>query len=874
MKKTFVKYPEYIKLSVLTFGIFIIVYVIDNFTDGIILNHHGHSAIEAMGGMAAIVMTFFLLQRSDEKNGKYYVILAVSFFSLAAFDISHSLTEIGDKFVFLRTMSDLFGSFILILLWFSSVLKLDQKKYQKIIFYTIISLCIIFSISTHAFLDLIPPMILNGSFTPIASILNLLSSFLFLIAAIKLFIIYHQTNENEFFLFGAVTFLFAIAGFLFPVSDPWYYIWWLWHLIRLVSYVVLLTIAVRSYSKKNESLIKSINEKNILEQELRQSEEKHRSIFESSIDSFIITDFDGQIVEANPAACKSYGYTHAEMISMNASKLIHPEYLHVFEQFKKDIKERGSFIGENVEIAKDGKIIYSEIRGSIINFNNKSHLLAVIRDLSEKKNIEQRLAENEKRFQIIFNKNPDAIFLAEADTGLIVDANPAAEVLLKKNRDEIIGIHQRYLHPEDTAQENEEKFKECLTNNLDLVQSEVIDSENNRIPVEIAIAVLEHRENMYLIGIFRNISERIESQNRISEALSFNETLFAESPIGKLVYDGEGQAILVNKMAQEVLETAENEITKHTMYNFPIWQSSNVINLFESILNNGGTESQGIEFKSKSGETKYLDCSFSKISRLNKPHLLVILKDISELKRTEKSMKDMILKLEISNKELEQFAYVASHDLQEPLRMVSSYTQLLQKRYKGKLDESANEFIHYAVDGANRMQLLINDPLQFSRVTTKGSQFVKTDLNSLVGSAIAQLQENIQKTNTLIATSELTTISVDSKQIRRVFISLIENAIKYKSEKDPIINITGRILENEYEVSIADNGIGVSPAYAKKIFEIFERLHSNDKYTGTGIGLAICKRIIERHGGNIWVESTLGKGSTFKFTISNNISEV
>jgi signal transduction histidine kinase/CHASE3 domain sensor protein len=221
-----------------------------------------------------------------------------------------------------------------------------------------------------------------------------------------------------------------------------------------------------------------------------------------------------------------------------------------------------------------------------------------------------------------------------------------------------------------------------------------------------------------------------------------------------------------------------------------------------------------------------------------------------------------------SNQELEQFAYVASHDLQEPLRMVASFTQLLEKRYKDKLDDDAKEFIHYAVDGASRMQRLINDLLDYSRVTTQGKPLVKIDLSAVLGMAVANLHNRIQESGALVVNDNLPFVKGDEIQLMRVFQNLIDNAIKFKGDESPKIIIKSEIVNNKAVISVEDNGIGIDFKYKERIFIIFQRLHSIAKYTGTGIGLAVCRRTVERHGGKIWFESEPGKGTTFKFTLN------
>ena len=221
-----------------------------------------------------------------------------------------------------------------------------------------------------------------------------------------------------------------------------------------------------------------------------------------------------------------------------------------------------------------------------------------------------------------------------------------------------------------------------------------------------------------------------------------------------------------------------------------------------------------------------------------------------------------------SNSELQQFAYVASHDLQEPLRMVASFTQLLAKRYNEKLDDDAREFINYAVDGATRMQTLISDLLNYSRVGTQGKPLVPTDCDALLKRVVESIQFNIEETGAKIESDPMPMVMADSQQLGQLFQNLITNAIKFHGEEAPHVWISAERNGNDWKISVRDNGIGISQEHSDRIFIIFQRLHTKTEYPGTGIGLAICKKIVERHGGRIWVEPSAGKGSTFCFTIA------
>jgi len=220
-----------------------------------------------------------------------------------------------------------------------------------------------------------------------------------------------------------------------------------------------------------------------------------------------------------------------------------------------------------------------------------------------------------------------------------------------------------------------------------------------------------------------------------------------------------------------------------------------------------------------------------------------------------------------SNAELQQFAYIASHDLQEPLRMVTSYLQLIERRYKGQLDADADDFIQFAVDGAVRMRTLINDLLTYSRVGTQAHPFERMNCSKAVEDAIANLKVAIEENQAVVTYQDLPELEADSIQITQLFQNLISNAIKFRSEVQPQVEIEATHQDDVWQFAVSDNGIGIDPQYAERIFVIFQRLNNRVDYAGTGIGLAVCKKIVERHGGKIWVQSELGKGATFYFTI-------
>ena len=284
-----------------------------------------------------------------------------------------------------------------------------------------------------------------------------------------------------------------------------------------------------------------------------------------------------------------------------------------------------------------------------------------------------------------------------------------------------------------------------------------------------------------------------------------------------------------------------------------------------------GIMDKGLVFETvhlrKDGTTFPAEVSAREIKIEGTDFVQSIIRDISERKQAEAKLSQAVEELTRSNEELEKFAYVASHDLQEPLRMVSSFVQLLEKRYKGKLDQDADDFINFAVDGANRMQILITDLLAYSRVGRRGKEFKETSCEAVLDRALSNLQAVVEQSGAVVTRDPLPEVMGDGSQLTQLFQNLIGNAIKFCKDWTPSIHISAERKKNEWVFSIRDNGIGIAPEYSERIFSIFQRLHGRQEYQGTGIGLAICRKVVERHGGRIWVESEPGSGSTFYFTI-------
>jgi PAS domain S-box-containing protein len=335
------------------------------------------------------------------------------------------------------------------------------------------------------------------------------------------------------------------------------------------------------------------------------------------------------------------------------------------------------------------------------------------------------------------------------------------------------------------------------------------------------------------------------------------------------VKDLQGRFLIVNRYHEEVLGLTQKQIVGKTVFDIhPLELAQAYTANDRQVLESGKT----LEFEEttplQDGEHTYVSVKFPMRDTYGRIVALgAICTDITGRKRIEEELRHTADELARSNVELEQFAYVASHDLQEPLRVIAGMVQLLQQRYQGKLDARADEFIAHILDGTVRMQTLIDDLLVYSRVGRQGKPFTPTDTSAPLQDALANLAATIQESGAVITHDTLPVVIADPTQLVQLFQNLVGNALKFRSQRPPEIHIGVERLPAEWRFAVCDNGIGIEPQYFERIFTVFQRLHTRREFPGTGIGLAICKKIVERHGGQIWVDSQPGQGSTFYFTI-------
>jgi PAS domain S-box-containing protein len=349
--------------------------------------------------------------------------------------------------------------------------------------------------------------------------------------------------------------------------------------------------------------------------------------------------------------------------------------------------------------------------------------------------------------------------------------------------------------------------------------------------------------------------------------------LLEAAPDAMVVVNQGGEIVLLNVQAEKQFGYSRDELVGQKVKNIiPEGFAERLIadgtrSAAEALAQQIGT---GIELsgRRKDGSKFPIEIMLSPLESTEGILVTAAIRDITERKKSEEHLVKTVGELKRSNDELQQFAYVSSHDLQEPLRMVASYTQLLAKRYKGRLDSDADEFIAFAVDGCNRMQGLIQDLLAYSRTGTNGKPLREISGDDALHEALTNLRTTIGESGAVVTHDSLPVIQADDTQLTQVFQNLIGNAIKYRSAEVPRVHVSAtKNGGHEWIFSVRDNGLGIDPQYFERIFILFQRLHGRNEFEGTGIGLAICKKILERLGGRIWVESQPGKGSTFHFTL-------
>ncbi len=484
----------------------------------------------------------------------------------------------------------------------------------------------------------------------------------------------------------------------------------------------------------------------------------------------------------------------------------------------------------------------------------------------DKEQAELSLRESEELYRTLVETAPEAVLTTDLDGNLTFVSQRTLHLFGYEHADEILGKSSlNFIAPQEHELAMENFSQAFETGEVERIEFTFLRKDGTTFIGELNAALLrdDTGKPRGFISTAMDITDRIKTQEALRKSEKEYRNLVDNALVGVFKTSLEGQVLFANEAVADILDfdSAEELISEEaiTRYRYPEQWEQFLIEMQDK----GQVENFELEVVTKKDRYKHVLMN----ATIEGDTISGMIMDITNLKQAERVLLLTMQELERSNEELEQFAFVASHDLQEPLRMVTNFLQLLEERYKNELDADADEFIAFAVDGASRMQRMIKDLLEYSRVGTQGQAFVPMDCEAVFMKVGENLKVTIEENAVSLTHDPLPLVMGDETQLGQLFQNLIVNAIKFRGDQSPEIHVGVVQKDSKWVFSIKDNGIGIDPEFADRIFVIFQRLHPDGEYPGSGIGLSISKRIVERHGGRIWVESKPGRGSTFFFTI-------
>jgi PAS domain S-box-containing protein len=603
--------------------------------------------------------------------------------------------------------------------------------------------------------------------------------------------------------------------------------------------------------------------------EAHDAQQKLAAIVESSADAIISMDLTGRVMTWNAGAEKLFGYAETVMVGRPITVIYPPGYENEMPRILEEIREGKSItehetkrvVGSGATI--DIQLSVSPLRGpdgTIVGISS------IARDITELKKAEERerltqeqLFRSREELELVIDNIPGLVFLKDTKNNFLTVNRYAAQAY-GKTKEELYGASLFTLHPEAEARKY---FKDDLaviqsrTPIINMMEPWTAGGRSGWLLTS-KMPIMDPSGNVErILGIALDVTETRILENRLEESETRYRAIFEQSPEGITATESDGRFVMVNSSFCDMTGYAEADLAGLRIQDLLTDQDT----AGRILAPAGGPSPLRMEtqLRRKDGTLLWASLSVSHLLVGGRGLVQCLVSDISRQKEAE-------LALIESNKELEHFAYVASHDLQEPLRMVSSYTQLLAKRYKDKLDADANEFIDFAVDGAVRMQQLIHSLLEYSRLTRSPAPPVSVDCNAILDRVLTDHSIAISESGARIERGPLPVLQGTPGHLTQLFSNLIGNALKFRGSDPPFIRVTAERIPGMWEFAVADNGIGIESRYFDRIFAMFQRLHPRDAFPGTGIGLAICKKIVDRNGGRIWIESEPGKGTRFIFT--------
>jgi PAS domain S-box-containing protein len=582
---------------------------------------------------------------------------------------------------------------------------------------------------------------------------------------------------------------------------------------------------------------------------------------------------EGSFIDMNPAMVKLF-----EADSREQLMALHPSAIYWDASQRKVINDAivaKGFAKEEIRFKTlKGKPLWCHINSvKKTDASGKVYFDSTIEDFTERKRAEEELKESEAKFKRLYDSNVIGVIFWDT-AGNISQANSEFLRIVGYTEEEVLSGKVRWkdMTPPEYAPLDEKAIKEMTETGISApFEKEYIRKDGSRVPIRLNAAFLKGEKDIGICFI-QDITER----KRAEEALRQSEEkyrLLSEFTWDWVYWlDNDHRFVYCSPSCERITGYAAEEFLRDPALLMGIVHPEDRALMAEHRKAFHSSAVHGeLEFRivRRDGEVRWIEHVCKPIVTADGGSLgrRSGNRDITKSKQAEEAIKRYAADLKRSNEELQQFAYVASHDLQEPLRAVASFTQLLSERYKGRLDKNADEFIAFAVDGAHRMQALINDLLSYSRLETRGKPPEPTDSHDALGQALANLGTAIRESGTLVTNDDLPLVKADEGQLVQLFQNLVGNAIKFRGQEPPRVHVSALPRGGEWLFTVRDNGIGIAKEYHERIFSIFQRLHSREEYPGTGIGLALCKRIVERHGGTIRVESEPDSGSNFFFTL-------
>jgi PAS domain S-box-containing protein len=614
------------------------------------------------------------------------------------------------------------------------------------------------------------------------------------------------------------------------------------------------------------------------EEALRQSEARFRTLTERSADLVLIVSGRGEIQYKSLNVEHVLGFQPAAG-GENITELVHPEDRAELQLLLMEgVQQPGAIRKGEVRLRHRSGAwrVMDAVARNLLGDPSIRGVVLNLRDITERKEAEQALRESEARFRVLVQRAPEAILVHDVDTDRFVDANFNAERLFGCSAEELLrwGPKKFYVPEQPDGRPVEESMHDNMARALagqEVVFERQIHSGDGRdVHCEVRLVRLPSSRQKLLRASFIDITARKKDEEAIRESEERYRRLFESSLDGIAYTDLSGRILSANPAYVAMLGYTPEEtlaMTYQSMTPGP-WRARDAAIMRDEVLARGFCNEYEKEYIRKDGTVfpVAVRAWLMRDARGRPAATWRIIRDISERKRMEEALKKGAGELARSNRDLEEFARIISHDLQEPLRMVTGFLQLLQMQNKEKLDGKSNEYIGFAVDGATRMKALITGLLDYSRAGGRELVLQPAELQGLLDTALANLEPRIRKSGAVITHDPMPERNVDAGQISQIFQNLLCNALKFTKEP-PRIHVGAARRANEWTISVRDNGIGIDPKSQGRLFEVFQKLHDREEYEGTGIGLAICKKIVQRHGGRIWVESAPGRGSTFYFSL-------